>query len=70
MVESTSEIEKQVSKKVSPFMMNIQDSNHVKPLLERLIASEASWRQTISKDYRLKWVSPVIQDEDLITLLQ
>ena len=50
--------------------MNIQDGMHVKPLLERLIQNNDSWKQTTGKDWKLKWVSPVVQDSDLIELLQ
>ena len=70
MVESNDEVHKKVAKKVSPFMINIQDSSHVKPLLERLIAANASWKTSVGNNWRLKWCSPVIQDDELISLLQ
>jgi hypothetical protein len=48
-------------------MMNIHEASHVKPLLEKLIQQESSWRMTLLKtDWKLKWVSCNIDDEELI----
>lgn len=46
--------------------MNISESNHVKPLLERLISSEITWKETLGKDWRLKWVNCNIEDEEVV----
>ena len=50
-------------------MMNIHEASHVKPLLEKLIAQDPNWKETLMKDYKLKWVSCNIDDEDLIQLM-
>jgi hypothetical protein len=43
--------------------MNIHDASSVKPLLERLIArQELGWRETLGKDYKLKWVASNFDD--------
>jgi hypothetical protein len=65
MVESTAQIIKKSSKSI-PFLMDIHDSNHVKPLLERLISEEALWKETLGKDWKLKWVSCNIEDSELV----
>lgn len=49
--------------------MNIVDSSHVKPLLEKLVAAQPSWRATLMKDWRLKWVNCNIDDDELVNLL-
>lgn len=49
--------------------LNIQDANHVKPILERLVAQEPAWKLTNGKDFRLKWVGPACEDHDLLALL-
>ncbi len=48
-----------LSKKVAkPLWMNIDNSSSVKPLLERLISKgDLGWKETLGKDFRLKWVS-------------
>ena len=65
MVESTVEVHKQKKSKIK-FMMNIHEASHVKPLLEKLIAQDPNWKETLMKDYKLKWVSCNIDDQDLI----
>lgn len=75
MVESTYELQsknknsdaQKPKQKSKPFLMSIHEASHVKPLLERLIQSESNWRETLNKgDWRLKWVSCNIPDEDLV----
>ena len=52
------------------FIMHIDNSSHVKPLLEILIRENPSWKETVSdKDWRLKWVSCNVDDEELVSLL-
>jgi hypothetical protein len=54
---------KSKSAQAKPFQMNIHDASSVKPLLERLISKqELGWKETLGKDYRLKWVASNFDD--------
>ena len=73
MVESTAPQTKSEAKKKAggkKFLVHIDNSSHVKPLLEILIKENATWQETLSdKDWRLKWVSCNADDEELVALL-
>jgi len=46
-----------------PLIMNIHDASSVKPLLERLISKQdLEWKETLGKDFKLKWVSSTFDD--------
>ena len=47
----------------TPLIMNIHDASSVKPLLERLIGKQdLGWKETLGKDFKLKWVSSNFDD--------
>ena len=51
-------------------MLNIHDSMHMRPLLNRLIEGEPSWKETLlNSDWHVKFVHPGIEDPQRIEYL-
>ena len=57
-------------KKSSTVAINIVDSSHVKPLLEKIIALNPKLRSTMdTQNWRLKWIKPNYDDQELLDYL-
>ena len=65
------EKQKKKLKKAATFLLNLSEAHHVKPLLEKLVERESSWKTTLSQtDWSLKWVNPGIDDTKLCEYLE
>jgi hypothetical protein len=70
MVESSTQSEKSPEpSKQKKISLYIKDSYHVKPLLEHLLSTHASWKETKGKDFQIKWIGPQVQDQEIVELL-